>query len=115
MLNLTRLQLVSTALLIATAGLASPSLHKPAPSGVTTSAATANGQTFDYIVVGGGLTGTTVASRLTEDPTVTVLMIEVGADNRNDSRVFDIYEYTQAFGTELTWSWPADQGKSILG
>lgn len=113
MFKLTCLQLVSIALAIATTG-ASPSLHKRA-SGVTTSAATANGQTFDYIVVGGGLTGTTVAARLTEDPTVTVLMIEVGADNRNDSRVFDIYEYTEAFGTNLTWSWPADQGRSILG
>jgi hypothetical protein len=96
------------------ADLKTPTLGNRA-SGVTTSAATANGQTFDYIVVGGGLTGTTVAARLAEDPTVTVLMIEVGSDNRNDSRVFDIYEYGQAFGTELTWSWPADQGKSILG
>ena len=113
MLKPSRLRAVSIALVIATAG-ASPSLHKRA-SGVTTSAATANGQTFDYIVVGGGLTGTTVAARLAEDPTVTVLMIEVGADNRNDSRVFDIYEYGQAFDTELTWSWPADQGKSIPG
>ncbi len=62
-----------------------------------------------------GLTGMTVAARLAEDPTVTVLVIEVGADNRADSRVYDIYEYGQAFGTELTWSWPADQGRSILG
>jgi len=113
MLKPTSLQLVSIALAIATAG-ASPTLRQGA-SGVTTSAAEANGQTFDYIVVGGGLTGTTVASRLTEDSTVTVLMIEVGADNRDDPRIFDIYKYTEAFGTELAWSWPADQGRSILG
>jgi len=113
MLKPTCFQLVSIALAIATAG-ASPSLHKRA-FGVTTSTAAANGQTFDYIVVGGGLTGMTVASRLAEDPTVTVLMIEVGADNRDDPRVFDIYEYTEAFGTELAWSWPTDQGRSILG
>lgn len=113
MLKPTHLQLVSIALAMATAG-ASPSFHKRA-SGVTTSAATANGQTFDYIVVGGGLTGTTVAARLAEDPTVTVLIIEVGADNRNDPRIFDIYKYGEAFGTELAWSWPADQGKSIPG
>ncbi|KAF8961146.1 hypothetical protein BDZ97DRAFT_1940106 [Flammula alnicola] len=94
--------------------VASPALQKRT-SGVTTSAAAANGQTFDYIVVGGGLTGTTVAARLAEDSTVTVLMIEAGADNRDDPRVYDIYEYGQAFGTELTWSWPADQGRSILG
>ncbi|KDR73255.1 hypothetical protein GALMADRAFT_228359 [Galerina marginata CBS 339.88] len=93
---------------------ATPALQKRV-SGVTTSASAANGQTFDYIVVGAGLTGTTVAARLAEDPTVSVLLIEAGADNRKDPRVFDIYKYGQAFGSELTWSWPADQGKLILG
>ena len=79
-----------TALALGVAGVvASPSLLKRA-SGVTTNAATANGQTFDYIVVGGGLTGITVASRLSEDPSVTVLMVEVGADNRQDPRVYDL-------------------------
>jgi len=84
-------------------------------SGVTSSAAAANGQTFDYIVVGAGLAGTTVAARLAEDSSVSVLLIEAGADNRNDPRVYDIYRYGEAFNSELTWSWPADQGKSILG
>ncbi|KAF8897995.1 hypothetical protein CPB84DRAFT_1815762 [Gymnopilus junonius] len=82
---------------------ASPNLFKRS-SGVTTSAAAANGQTFDYIVVGGGLTGTTVAARLAEDSSVT-----------ERPRVYDIYEYGQAFGTELAWTWPAEQGKSIIG
>ncbi|KAF9473528.1 alcohol oxidase [Pholiota conissans] len=110
---LSPLQFVVAAFYVASAS-ASPALLKRS-SGVTTSPSTANGQTFDYIVVGGGLTGTTVAARLAEDPTVTVLMIEVGADDRQDPRVYDIYAYGQAFGSELTWSWPADQGKSILG
>ena len=90
-------------------------LLKPIGSGVTTDPSTANGQTFDYIIVGGGLTGVTVASRLTEDPTISVLLVEAGADNRNDPRVYDIHNYGQAFHSEIDWSWPTDQGRSIIG
>ncbi|THH14087.1 hypothetical protein EW146_g6212 [Bondarzewia mesenterica] len=67
-------------------------------SGVTSSPSAAAGQTFDYIVVGAGLTGTTVAARLAENSGMTVLLIEAGNDDRGDSRVYDIYEYSQAFG-----------------
>ncbi|TRM58470.1 hypothetical protein BD626DRAFT_410370 [Schizophyllum amplum] len=84
-------------------------------SGVTNSADGANGQTFDYIVVGGGLAGMTVAGRLAEDASVTVLSIEAGADNRQDERVYNIYNYGQAFDTELDWAWPTDQGREMRG
>ncbi|RDB29937.1 Glucose oxidase [Hypsizygus marmoreus] len=93
---------------------ASPSLHKRA-AGVTTSASAANGQTFDYIIVGGGLTGTTVAARLAENAGVTVLLIEAGADDRKNPLVYDIYNYGQFFSSNLNWNWPADQGRSIPG
>ncbi|KAI1331757.1 hypothetical protein F5Y16DRAFT_243319 [Xylariaceae sp. FL0255] len=41
-------------------------------------------ETFDYIVVGGGTSGLVVAARLSEDADVKVLVIEAGADKRND-------------------------------
>lgn len=37
-------------------------------------------ENFDYIVVGGGTAGLTVANRLTEDANVKVLVIEAGKD-----------------------------------
>ena len=43
---------------------------------------------FDYIVVGGGTSGLVVASRLTEDAQVKVLVLEAGADRRSDPRTF---------------------------
>lgn len=87
----------------------SPVLQKRA-SGVTTDPALANGQTFDYIIVGGGLTGTTVAARLAENASVTVLMIEAGADERLNPQVYDVYNYGTFFGSNRNWAWPTEKG-----
>jgi choline dehydrogenase len=83
--------------------------------GVQVSTNGVEGQTFDYIIVGGGLTGTTVAGRLTEDPNVTVLLVEAGPDDRTNPQVYDIYQYSNFFSTSLNWNWPVDQGQHIAG
>ncbi|PFH47421.1 GMC oxidoreductase [Amanita thiersii Skay4041] len=40
--------------------------------------------TFDYVVVGGGTAGCVIAARLTENPLVTVCIIEAGGDATSD-------------------------------
>lgn len=42
---------------------------------------------FDYIIIGGGTAGLTVANRLTEDADIKVLVIEAGQDRTNDPLV----------------------------
>jgi choline dehydrogenase len=59
---------------------------------------------FDYVILGGGLTGLTVASRLSENPSVKVLVIEGGQDNHNDPRVYDVRTYGQAFESDLDYN-----------
>ncbi|KAA1466849.1 alcohol oxidase [Dentipellis sp. KUC8613] len=44
-------------------------------------------KTFDYVVVGGGTAGLTVATRLSENPEVSVLVLEAGGANINDPAI----------------------------
>lgn len=84
-------------------------------SGITSDPEAASGKMFDYIIVGGGTAGTTVAARLAEDSTLTVLMVEVGGDNRTNPNVFNVFNDANLATSALDWAWPTDQGKVIHG
>lgn len=47
-------------------------------------------ETFDYVIIGGGTSGLVVANRLSEDPDVTVAVIEPGNDVRDYPNVNQI-------------------------
>lgn len=46
-----------------------------------------SGQTYDYVIAGGGLGGVVLASRLSEDASKTVLVIEAGFDEQGNANV----------------------------
>ncbi|KIJ61494.1 GMC oxidoreductase [Hydnomerulius pinastri MD-312] len=45
------------------------------------------GREFDYVIVGGGTSGLCLASRLAEDPNITVLVLEAGSDHLKDDNI----------------------------
>ena len=41
--------------------------------------------TYDYLIIGGGTAGPIIAARLTEDPNISVLLIEAGGENTKEA------------------------------
>lgn len=61
-------------------------------------------QKFDFVVVGGGTAGLAVATRLTEDPNISVAVLEAGENRMDDPAVStpSLYPTMVSFS-----SWPA--------
>ncbi|KAJ5619255.1 glucose-methanol-choline oxidoreductase [Penicillium lagena] len=57
----------------------------------------------DYVIVGGGTAGLVLASRLSEDPTKTVVVLEAGKDMTEDTRVQIPALWTTLMGSEVDW------------
>ncbi|KAK7972542.1 alcohol oxidase [Apiospora saccharicola] len=59
---------------------------------------------FNYIIIGGGTAGMVVAARLSEDPNVTVLVLEAGADRSSDPVVLTPALFSTQIGKpEYDW------------
>ncbi|KAM0721529.1 hypothetical protein Q7P37_002454 [Cladosporium fusiforme] len=70
---------------------------------------------YDYVIVGAGASGLTVANRLSEDPDVSVLVIEAGNFDRNEDFVTIPGLAGGAIGTEYDWNISYTANPSLNG
>ena len=58
-------------------------------------------QSYDYIVVGAGTCGCIVANRLTEDPNISVLLVEAGGMMMIQNFPKRVYQLFLASGSQI--------------
>lgn len=65
---------------------------------------------YDYVIIGGGSAGAVVANRLTENPKVSVLLLEAGPDENEITDVPSLSAYLQL--SNLDWSYKTEPSNS---
>lgn len=73
----------------------------------------ANNVTFDFIVVGGGSAGATVAARLSEIPEWNVLLLEAGGDPPANTEV--PLRYSEALTSDVDWTFITEPEPHLFG
>ncbi|KAL8654623.1 MAG: hypothetical protein Q9226_003358 [Calogaya cf. arnoldii] len=76
------------------------------PSALTSTKADTSVEEVDYVIVGGGLTGCVIASRLSEhDPNLRVLLVEAGIDASDNPQTKDIGGAFTLAGSDLDYNY----------
>lgn len=66
---------------------------------------------FDYVVIGGGSGGCPVAARLSEDPSVTVALVEAGPSDVGDEAILDLSRWMELLESGYDWDYPIEPQK----
>ncbi|MDT7759624.1 MAG: choline oxidase, partial [Mycobacterium sp.] len=72
---------------------------------------------FDYVIAGGGTAGCVLAARLSEDPSVTVCLVEAGPSDVGDRNILELAEWMHLLDSGYDWDYPVEpqeNGNSFL-
>lgn len=67
---------------------------------------------FDYVVVGGGTAGSVVAARLSENPAVSVCLVEAGPSDVGDDAILDLSRWMELLESGYDWDYPIEPQES---
>ncbi|KOC08118.1 putative glucose-methanol-choline (gmc) oxidoreductase [Aspergillus flavus AF70] len=70
---------------------------------------------YDFVVIGGGTAGLVIVSRLSEDPSISVLVLEAGADLTADPRVNIPIFYAALLGSDADWKFQSSPQPGLNG
>jgi len=70
---------------------------------------------YDYIVIGSGSAGAVIAARLTEDPAVSVLLLEAGPRDRHPLQLMPLAFARVAAGRIGTWQYESEPEPGLCG
>jgi choline oxidase len=77
----------------------------------------ADAGTFDYVIAGGGTAGCALAARLSEDPDVTVCVLEAGPSDVGDDNILVLSEWMHLLDSGYDWDYPVEpqeRGNSFM-
>lgn len=77
----------------------------------------ADAGTFDYVIAGGGTAGCVLAARLSEDPDVTVCLVEAGPSDVGDDAILALSEWMHLLDSGYDWDYPVEpqeRGNSFM-
>jgi len=71
--------------------------------------------TYDYVIVGAGSAGAVVAARLSEDPDLSVLLLEAGGEVEGADEVAVPAAFSSLFKTRWDWNYSTTEQKQLHG
>ncbi|THU90831.1 GMC oxidoreductase, partial [Dendrothele bispora CBS 962.96] len=96
--------------------LSKSTIHSdPSTLGNKKGSASPSSQHYDYIIVGGGTAGCVLASRLSENPNITVLLIEAGKSHEGDLLTTIPLAFSKLFRSEVDWNYRTTSQQHFAG